>query len=121
MQLEGFELIELAFDSGIQVSKVREQATGHIFQVHVFHGEMLPEFDRICRLLPEVPPRLNVAVEAARSANSGYVRTVPLPDGVGILQWAATVLPATSDTESTRLYRLALQLKQQRQSVRPDQ
>jgi len=119
MQLEGFELIELAFDAGIQVSKVREQATGHIFQVHVFHADVLPEFDRICRLLPEVPPHLNVAIEAARSPNSGYIRTTPLPDGVGILQWAAAVSPAASDAESARLYRLALHLKQQRQSARP--
>src|SRR5262249_47735868 len=83
-------------DAGIQVSKVREQATGHIFQVHVFHADVLPEFDRICRLLPEVPPHLNVAIEAARSPNSGYIRTTPLPHGVGILQWAAAVSPAPS-------------------------
>jgi hypothetical protein len=114
MQLDGFDLLGLAFDSGVQVSKVREQATGHIFQVHVFHGEMLVEFDRLCRLLPEVPPHLNVAVEAARSSTSGYVRTTPLPDGVGILQWAANMAPTAADSDAARLYRLALGLKAQR-------
>jgi hypothetical protein len=118
MHLDGFDLLELKFDSGVQVSRVRDQATGQIFQVHAFHGEMLAEFDRICALLPGIPADVNIAVEAARGSNAAYIRTVPLPDGVGIVQWAANVTSREEGDAAARIYGLAVELKMRRQAGR---
>jgi hypothetical protein len=115
MDLAAYELLELGFDGGIQVSKVRHPATGEVFQIHAFHGEMRGEFDRLCREAAAIPPEMSRIVEITRDENSGYVRTMPLPGSVGIQDWVFGLRAAADHTQEARVYRLALQLAKSRE------
>jgi hypothetical protein len=114
MDLEGYELLALTIEGGVQVSKVRLQSTGQPFEIHTFHGAMLTEFDRLHRDLAAVPAHISRVTETSRDATSARIRTEPLPPGVGIRGWAAILRTAPGDSEAERIYRLALQLKMQR-------
>jgi hypothetical protein len=113
MDLAGYELLELTIQGGIQVSTVRQESSGRVFQIHAFHGDSLAEFDRLCGQLAAIPPRVSRVVETGREPGSGFIRTEPLPEGVGILGWTAVLRMAPDDTETDRVFRLALQLRMQ--------
>src|SRR5215467_15492674 len=115
MDLGAYELMELSFDGGVQVSKVREHATGNVFQIHAFHGEMLAEFDRLCRDSAAIPAEMSRIVEITRDQTSGFVRTTLLPGSVGILGWIFGLQAALDDTAEARVYRLAVQLAKGRE------
>ena len=114
MILDGYELLELTFEGGVQISKVREYRTGRQYQIHTFHGEMLEQFERFGRELAAMPAQVSRVVEMGRDAEAGFIRTEPLPEGVGIDGWMAILRTASGDSEAERIYRLALQLKLQR-------
>ena len=116
MDLRECELLALTMEGGIQVSRVRHPGTGQLFQIHTFHGDMLAKFEQLCRELAAVPPYISRVVETSRDAGAASIVTEPLPDGVGLEGWTAILRTSSGDSESDRLYRLALQLKMQRQS-----
>lgn len=118
MQLEGYELLELVVDGGIQVSKLREQKSGGLFQLHAFHGGMLEEFQKVCLDFPCIPPQVSRVVKVSQDHGSGYILTELLPEGVGIRAWIRRLReaplaqgqnPAISRTLVENLRKLAME------------
>jgi hypothetical protein len=87
MHLQGYELLEMTVEDGIQVFKVREQVSGGLFQIHVFHAGMAEAFDRLTRELPDIPPQVSRVVKISKERGSGYILTELLPENVGIQAW----------------------------------
>ncbi len=119
MELTECDLLNLTIVDGVQVTRVFERSTGRTFEIRTFHGDMLGEFDRLSRDLAAVPPRVSRVAETGRFGDYAFIRTEPLPEGVSLRGWVAIVRAAGGDTPAERIYRLALQLKLQRQSSQP--
>jgi len=119
MDDDPYEFLDLAIDGGLQIAKVREKATGRLLQIHAFPLTMRAEFDRFGKELSAIPPHVSRMVGFSQDANGLYIWTEPLPDGVGLQGWLSILRTASGDSESERIYRLALQLRIQRESRRP--
>src|SRR5689334_6191102 len=103
MQLEGYELLDLAVEDGIAVSKVRDQKTGSLRQIHAFHGALIADFDKLSLELLSTPPDQSKVVRVTKERGVGYIVTEVLPDGTGIRGWIAGLRQLASSKESPSL------------------